>query len=203
MKIYILRHEDRTQDCSFFAPLTKKGLEKAVKLICVINAEKNKDEKKIVIYSSPFIRTLQTIYPYAKNSDIKINLEYGLSEIHRRDIIPEKAVGIHLPEYLAESFNYNLEYKTFIKPEEIKYPEEFKDVKIRFKRVLRRMIEENIDPNNDIIIVTHQSLCCSALQIVNDATGKKLESSVVENYEKGKLTQIFDSEKGWTYKPLN
>jgi hypothetical protein len=33
MKIYLLRHEDRTQDCSFFAPLTYDGLENAKKLV--------------------------------------------------------------------------------------------------------------------------------------------------------------------------
>ena len=33
MKIYILRHEDRTMDCTFFSPLTQKGLENAIDLI--------------------------------------------------------------------------------------------------------------------------------------------------------------------------
>lgn len=33
MKLYILRHEDRTQDATFFSPLTKQGLENATKLI--------------------------------------------------------------------------------------------------------------------------------------------------------------------------
>jgi len=87
MKIYILRHEDRTQDCSFFSPLTKTGLNNSVKLIDYL-----KKEKITKIYCSPFIRTLQTIYPYAKNNNININLEYGLVEIHHQDLIPKKAV---------------------------------------------------------------------------------------------------------------
>ena len=33
MKLYILRHEDRTQDATFFAPLTKTGLDNSLKLI--------------------------------------------------------------------------------------------------------------------------------------------------------------------------
>jgi broad specificity phosphatase PhoE len=134
MKIYILRHEDRTQDCSFFAPLTKSGLENSIKLVKYLEKEKID-----TIYSSPFIRTLQTIYPYAKEHDIKINIEYGLSELHNEEIIPKKAVGISLPEYLAESFNYNSEYKTLIKPTDINYPEKNKDAQDRIKRVLRKI----------------------------------------------------------------
>ena len=69
MEIYIIRHEDRTMDASFFAPLTKEGLDKSVELINIL--QKEKIDK---IYSSPFIRTLQTIYPYAKSIDKKIVL---------------------------------------------------------------------------------------------------------------------------------
>ena len=39
MKIYILRHEDRTQDCSFFSPLTETGLNNSVKLIDYLKKE--------------------------------------------------------------------------------------------------------------------------------------------------------------------
>jgi broad specificity phosphatase PhoE len=201
MKIYILRHEDRTQDCSFFAPLTKVGLEKAINLI-----PKLKGEKIDKIYCSPFIRTLQTIYPYSKEHRIPINIEYGLSELHNEEIIPKKAVGISLPEYIAESFNYNPEYVTLIKPTEIVYPENSKQAKCRIKKVLKKIIEENFNSNCNIVIVSHQTLCNSVLQIVNKASNEfkgKLDDSIINNYEKGKLSLIYDSEKFWTYKPIN
>lgn len=201
MKIYILRHEDRTQDCSFFAPLTKSGLENSINLIPILDKLKIK-----IIYSSPFIRTLQTIYPFSKEHDIKINIEYGLSEIHNEDIIPKKAVGISLPEYLAESFNYNPEYKTIINPTDIVFPERDKQLIIRIKRVLRRIIEENQQYDNDIIIVSHQSICSSILKIVNKHSNEyknKIKEETINGYEKGKVCLVFDSEKGWTYKPIN
>lgn len=197
MKIYILRHEDRTQDCSFFAPLTKAGLENSIKLVKYL--EKEKIDK---IYCSPFIRTLQTIYPYAKEHDIKINIEYGLSELHHEEIIAKKSVGISLPEYLAKSFNFNPEYKTLIKPTEIIYPEKDKQAQTRIKRVLRKVIEDNMESNHNIVLVSHQTLCNAVLKIVNNS-GTKLEDSIVNNYEKGKICLIFDSENGWTYKPVN
>jgi 2,3-bisphosphoglycerate-dependent phosphoglycerate mutase len=200
MKIYILRHEDRTQDCSFFAPLTKTGLENAIKLVPDLKKENiNK------IYSSPFIRTLQTIYPYSKEHDIKINIEYGLSELHNEEIIAKKAVGISLPEYLAESFNYNPEYKTLIKPTDIIYPEKDKHAQTRIKRVLRKIIQDNNNSNHNILIVTHQTLCNAVINIVNKSSSEfkgKLNDSI-NNYKKGKLSLVFESEKGWTYKSIN
>ncbi len=72
MKIYILRHEDRTQDCTFFSPLTKKGLENSAELVPVL--VKCKID---IIFTSPFIRTLQTVYPFIKETKIKPYLEYG------------------------------------------------------------------------------------------------------------------------------
>jgi broad specificity phosphatase PhoE len=200
MKIYILRHEDRPQDCSFFAPLTKVGLENAINLV-----PKLKKENINKIYCSPFIRTLQTIYPYSKEHNIKINIEYGLSELHHEDIIPKKAIGINLPEYLAESFNYNPEYKSIIKPNDIVYPEKDKHVKKRLKKLLKKIIEENQKTNNNIILVTHQALCLNALKIVNKYSSEfknKLDNLTLTNYNKGRACLIFDSTEGWTYKPV-
>jgi 2,3-bisphosphoglycerate-dependent phosphoglycerate mutase len=188
MKIYILRHEDRTQDCSFFSPLTKKGLENSINLIdslekCNIN----------VIYSSPFIRTLQTVYPYAKDKNIKINLEYGLSEIHHEDLIPKKAIGMYLPEYIAELFNYNSEYKTLMKPTEFTFPEKEINVERRTKRILRTILNNYMNTDANILIVTHQIVCMTLLKIIN---------SDIQNYEKGHLTKIID-DNGWNLESIN
>ena len=199
MKIYILRHEDRTQDCSFFAPLTENGLANAKDLI-----GKLKEVNIDLIFSSPFIRTLQTVYPYAKESNLKINLEYGLSELHHSDIIPAKAVGISLPEYLAETFGYESSYKTIVKPTDIKYPETNKHVVQRVKRVLKDIISKYFETNCAIVLVSHQSICNAILQIVNKESDKfkgKLPDKLINGYEKGKLSLVFD--KGWTYKPIN
>ncbi len=199
MKIYILRHEDRTQDCSFFAPLTETGLINAKNLV-----EKLKEVNVDLIFSSPFIRTLQTVYPFAKETNLKINLEYGLSELHHADIIPAKAVGISLPEYLAESFAYEPAYKTIVKPTDIKYPETNKHVMLRVKRVLKDIISKYFETNHIIVLVSHQSICNAILQIVNKESEKfkgKLPDKLINGYEKGKLSLVFD--KGWTYKPIN
>jgi len=194
MKIYILRHEDRTQDCSFFAPLTSLGLHRSNELIkylekCNIN----------IIFSSPFIRTLETISPFSKNKKIKINHEYGLSEIHHEDIIPKKAVGILLPEYIGEKLNYNCDYKSIIKHTNIKYPEKYEDVVKRIKIILKNLIIEYANTNSNILLVTHQSLCCAVLEIINK--NKSVDQQLIANYPKGKLALVFDN--GWDFKTIN
>ena len=206
MKIYILRHEDRTHDCTFFSPLTKIGLENSIKLIDIL-----KKEKINTIYTSPFIRTLQTIYPYAKSNNIKLNIEYGMSEIHHEDIIAKKSVGINLPEYLAESFEYNPEYKTLIKSTDIVYPEKLHNVELRVKKVLLSVIMNNKGTDNNIILVSHQTFCITALKIVNKSNEmfKGKLTKYIENYEKGKACLIYDSNNSnnsqnyWTFRSLN
>lgn len=200
MKIYILRHEDRTQDCSFFSPLTKKGLENSLKLV-----DRLEEEKINKIYCSPFIRTLQTINPFAKKHNIKVNIEYGLSELHNEEIIAKKAVGVSLPEYLAESFNYNPEYKTLIKPTNIIYPEKEKHAQSRTNQVLRKIIIDNFNTKNNIIIVSHQIVCISILKVINKKFNSKIDKSIITNYDKGKLCLVFDSTSTnyWTFKAIN
>ena len=106
MKIYILRHEDRTMDLTFFSPLTKNGLDKSLK----ISDELGKLEINS-IYSSPYIRTLQTIYPYSKRTSLPVKLDYSLTELYQSDNIPKKSYSVMLPEYIAKTFNNDENYK--------------------------------------------------------------------------------------------
>ena len=199
MKIYILRHEDRTQDCTFFSPLTMNGLHNAKKLIRVL-----KDNNINLIFSSPFIRTLQTVKPYIKETNLEINIEYGLSEIHHPDIIPPKSVGLILPEYLAKHYHYNSEYISFIKHNEIKYPENGKDCQNRMIKIVKHIIEKYYKTDLNILIVTHQGLCDTMIKIINKFSPSykdKLTNEISNGYQKGKVTLIFDNE--WTFKRLN
>ena len=60
MKIHLLRHEKRSiNNPLFFSELTKNGLERSILLIDSLD-ELLVDE----IYTSPFLRVIQTIHPY-------------------------------------------------------------------------------------------------------------------------------------------
>ena len=199
MKIYILRHEDRTHDCTFFSPLTELGLHNSKKLIKLL-----KENNINLIFSSPFIRTLQTIKPYLKNYNFSVNLEYGLCEIQHPDIIPPKSVGIELPQYMAKHYNYNPDYISFIKHNELKYPENTKDLQSRTIKIIRNIIEQYYDKDLNILLVTHQGLCDTILKIINKFSSShknRLNDEVKATYQKGKLCLIFDND--WTFKKLN
>ncbi len=197
MKIYILRHEERTIDASFFSPLTKNGLINSLNLVPLL-------EKLNIttIISSPFIRTLQTIIPYSKRKNIKINLEYGLCEILHYDIIPPKSYNVELPDYLCEEFNYNPNYVPIIKNTELQYPEDEKIFENRTKKILKLIIHKYYKTNENILLVTHQGQCKNILQIINKTSTIKPETESIDNYKMGKLSLIFENDK-WKYVKLN
>ena len=190
----MLRHEDRTQDCSFFSPLTQIGLDNADKLI-----PKLKECNINMIISSPYIRTLQTVNPFCKETNQQINLEYSLGELQHAEIIAKQSACINLPEYIAELFNYNPVYKSLIKSTDVKYPETEDEIKARVKYFLKDLICKYYKTDKNILLVTHQSVCSSILEIIKKAGFPDID---VNNYEKGKLSKVFESDL-WTFEMLN
>ena len=80
MPICVVRHERRFSCPKFFTSLTPKGLENSRLLI-----DKLKNLEIDQIFCSP-LRTVQTIYPYADNTNKKINIEYALYEAVKKYI---------------------------------------------------------------------------------------------------------------------
>ena len=197
MKLYILRHEDRTQDATFFSPLTKDGLENSEKLIELL-----KELDINIIFSSPFIRTLQTINPYAKFKNLKINIDYGLSELQHPDLIPPNSYQVTLPKYIAKDFNYNPNYETTMMPTKFSYPEEEKDMMKRIKTILTKILTNYTNLNENIIIVTHQGICNLILKIVGKSLNDEQLKKLKFKYPTGGLTKIFDTEN-WVFKNIN
>jgi broad specificity phosphatase PhoE len=196
MKIYILRHEDRTMDGTFFSPLTQDGLDNSVKLNKILN-----DCKIDTIYSSPFIRTLQTVLPYTKHKKLKINLEHSLAEIQHPHLIPVKSYQINLPLYIAEQFEYNPNYTSYLDPSNHVYPEDEKCVASRVKKFVSKMVKEKADRNDTILLVTHQIVCNCLLKIATKQN-KEITIDCSYNYPRGGLTKIFDTDE-WVFEPIN
>ena len=196
MKLYILRHEDRTQDATFFSPLTKDGLENSEKLIELL-----KELNINLIYSSPFIRTLQTIHPYAKYKNLKINIDYSLSELQHPDLIPPNSYQVTLPKYIAKDFNYNKIYESLIQPTQFKYPEDEQAMMKRVKKILTKILTNHKGDEN-IIIVTHQGICNMILKIVGKAIKNERLKKFKFKYSTGKVTKVFDTDK-WVFKNIN
>ena len=198
MKLYILRHEERGNETNLMTPLNYKGVVNSEILIDILDNE-NID----LIFSSPFVRTLQTIYPYAKKSDIEINVDYSLSEYHSRRLICREEYGKYLPTNILKLFNYNSNYKSLINPNDIYYPETNFDCLSRVKSFLRYIIKHYKHTDKNILIVTHMHICLDILNIVNSKISKesKLGTISLLFYDRGKITKIFDND--WVYEEIN
>ena len=197
MKLYILRHEDRTMDLTFFSPLTKNGLEKSINLVNYLEKEKINS-----IYASPYIRTLQTIYPYSKKYNLKSKLDYSLAELYQEDNIPKKSYQITLPEYIAETFKYDDEYKSLIMPADVNFPENIKLFNERIKHFLKTIIRNNYNTDNNIVLVTHQGVIDIIMRILGKRSSELKELVKDVRYPKGSLTKILDNGE-WGFKKIN
>jgi len=195
MKLYILRHEEKIPDSSFYTPLSEKGLENADKLIEILKKENINN-----IYCSPFIRILQTICPYTNKYNIPIKIEYGLSEINSTDIIAPRSKHQKLPEYISNLFNIDKSYKSIINYNETKYPENIDDIKKRIKKIIKTIIDKYKDTDEKIVLVTHKVLCNTILKVIlnsvyfkKNISDKDKNMIMTDNYDSGKLCVIMNN----------
>ena len=154
MTIYVLRHERRFSSPKFFTSLTKKGLENSVKLVDKIN-KLNID----IIFCSPFLRTIQTIYPYALNTGKKINIEYALYEAVKENTFSENDYLHNYTDlYKIDSRLKNIinpNYKSFLSENSIDYPENLNKIYKRTIPFLNNLKKKL--PDKNILLVTHMT----------------------------------------------
>ena len=154
MKIILLRHEERGYNIGFFSNLTENGMLRAHTSLPLNLKKLNID----IIFSSPFIRTLQTIYPYAIQNNIKINIEYGLYEYQ------------HNPYFLLGQWYYTLDdikdtnlksiinnnYKSIVVKDDFSILEDENDLGNRINKFID-YLKINYK-NKTILIVTHKGV---------------------------------------------
>ena len=154
MKIYLLRHGMRKfEDHGFYSLLTPEGEKQAEELV-----ETLEDLKINQIYSSPFIRALQTIKPYSEKSKISVKVEYGIYE------------DIEEPWFCPEEFQYTLTadekekyrvdetYESYFPMEGIKFNESFENVQARVDMFLNYLLIQHQNTTDNILLVTHMSV---------------------------------------------
>jgi broad specificity phosphatase PhoE len=162
MKIFLLRHEQRYESPEFTTNLTEKGLK-------IVSSEIFKDKIDILniecIYSSPFVRCLQTIYFYClKNRKIKLDnclYEYLDDISFEKTKLYDKSYYNNLEDYKSIiDDNYN----SIININELKYPE---NKTILNKRVKKFIDKLRLEKYKSILIVSHQSVLYSFLEVLN------------------------------------
>lgn len=142
--IYFVRHgtSDFTVKDDFTRPLTEQGEQDAEKLVNGLDACNIK-----TIYSSPYIRSQQTILPFSKKNGIPIE-----ENIHLR----ERHVGSWVEDFKSfsqkqwEDFHYKLPSG-----------ESLYETQTRNVDVIKKLIHKHV--NESIIVSTHGTALCTIL----------------------------------------
>jgi len=180
MRIILLRHEERGYDISFNSELTDNGIINSFLLI-----NKLKKYNIDVIFSSPFIRTLQTIYPYANKYKKLINIDYGLYEY------------MHNPYFLLIKWYYNINdiedrdlqtiinknYTSIINENDFSILEDETDLSIRLIKFFN-YLKRNYN-NKTVLIVSHKGV----INKIKDLFVKKTDMD--EEFDMGNI-EIYD-----------
>lgn len=177
MKIHLLRHEKRNiNNPLFFSELTKNGLERSILLIDSI-------DKLLVdeIYTSPFLRVIQTVHPYLLNNNKVINIEYGLYELLDNPLFNESNWKHSYNDLPLMYLKYiNRDYKSIVDLDTISLNESFEDLCIRVKPFIEYLISQN----KDVLIISHMSTCNSILHYFNSDINK------LSNFDMGEFKTI-------------
>jgi broad specificity phosphatase PhoE len=144
--IFLMRHEQRGISTSFETPLTQRGKENAATIICQQLEQNNID----VIYSSPFVRVLQTIQPFCRKTGINVNLEWSLVESMPVDpIVSDNFNDIVNKDYLSfAKYSCPLTSDMLL----------FDVIKLRMKKFIK-----SIDCSKNILLVTHMPVINAVL----------------------------------------
>jgi len=166
--IYITRHGMRedfvnpkwklTAENPDDPPLSKEGIIQANEL-----AQRLKKENISVIYSSPFLRTIQTSYYIAETLNIKIKIEYGLMEWLNPAWFNKKPELQPTKKLISKYQNIDPDYKSLFIPT---FPEKETEALRRAGNVAKRLIQLNPSP---ILLVGHGASVWGAVRgILNE-----------------------------------
>jgi len=148
MKLFLIRHCERDMSPLYKSSLTKKGKNDALNLC--INLNKNNIKK---IYTSPYLRCIQTIHEYCKLFNVELNVENGVSETNLMLIEDEI-------QSVLDEFNIcNLKYKSKVSIDTLNNTNnDIHDIIKRVGNLIMEIIEDNKDYNNNILICTHSTI---------------------------------------------
>ena len=186
MKIYVMRHCERNMnDCGFESPLIYEGQ---------MNAKNKYNELNRlninVIYSSPFLRTIQTGDFYSKMKNIPINIDYSIAEY----ISPQDRINMHsinnyiIPERWKHNFNLNC--NKMLK-DNFNLDEKLNDSILRVYLFLQDLKKKYQNTDKNILIITHKSITNIIIGLQNSFYNIKNINNYIENeYPMGKITQL-------------
>jgi len=158
MKLIILQHEEKYNSSLFFTPLTEQGKNNSNKLKDIL------PENIDIIFSSPFLRTLETIYPYCKKYNKKVNTENAFYEFCEEPDFNTYNYRHWITEYKKTNYYYlndiiNNNYKSKIFVSNILFPEDKINIQNRVFPFIYNICKKYKNTDKTILIVTHKTIC--------------------------------------------
>ena len=187
MRIFVMRHCERNlDDCSFESPLLSIGIEHCKYLFKKMN-KLNID----LLYSSPFLRAIQTLDYYSKMKEIPIYIDYNLSEYMD---MPDKHLMSSKYNYVIQN-EWRKEYNIIEDIEKAQKYDVYETEINMFERVLdfmNNIVEKYKNENKNILISTHMSIVNVLLFYYNMDKSSQVDENfdVDKYYPMGEITEL-------------
>ena len=175
MKIYAMRHFERPSEITFFTELTEEGK---------LNANRKIEELESlhldIIYCSPFIRTIQSIEPYCRKHNIKLNIENSIYECLTSSVFTiDNYKHKHTINENDDLINY--EYESYLNIDDLELPNYNEDgIRKRTSEFLKFLRKKYENTNKNILLVSHKSTINALLN----------KENLYEKYELGEINLL-------------
>ncbi len=159
MRLFFIRHEERPDNPAFKTQLTESGQFRAATSI------KDKLSKLGIttIFSSPFIRVLQTIQPFVLESGVKVKIDFGVSEgLNSSVFVPSDTFST--PDIEC---NIDASHISYYDEEFYYAPENEMDINQRVKIFLDVLLKRYGNTNETILIATHKCVCNILIRLIS------------------------------------
>ena len=170
MYLTLLRHEARPmEDPRFFTSLTQEGLNRSkTSLVDRLYVSDPPAPPIDVIYCSPFLRTVQTVIPFAQATGLKIRIEPALYEFMENPLFTDDNWYHTVDELPSELQVYiDTTYKPIFPLSRLKFRETWDDCLIRTTTFLDYLIspqcESPISLFKHPLLVSHMTTINSCL----------------------------------------
>jgi broad specificity phosphatase PhoE len=197
MKIYFLRHEKRPQEQTFEISLTEEGHQNAQKLIPLLDSLSIQQ-----IYSSPFIRCLETLLPFCKSNGKNINVENSLYEFVTERLFTHSNYNQSLTPFQKSNYLVNQDYTSFFNIENLLFPQTEEFMEERMYAFLNHLINQYQNQEISILLCGHKKIVDKIYTLYLKEQNSSNENMNKFQYPMGGVSLVYENNT-YCYQPLN
>lgn len=197
MKIYFLRHEKRPQEQTFEISLTEEGHKNAQKLIPLLDSLSIQQ-----IYSSPFLRCLETLRPFCKENGKNINVENSLYEFVTERLFTQSNYNQSLTSSQKSNYLVNHDYTSYFDIENLLFPQTEEFMEERVYAFLNHLINQYQNQELSILLCGHKKILDKIYILYLKENDLENEKSKKIEYPMGGVSLVYQNNT-YCYHPLN